>query len=548
MDKWTFIQIFDLSKLLQEYEDLYVSAEKLRSSFEKYNNSAGFKIEYYNSYHIIGNLEDKIKLQFEQINPLIIKNNKHRIRRGIIDGLGSIIKTITGNLDAEDAEKYDKAIEVLSSNQNKIKTLLKDQITILQSSIEKFNKTTASLVHNQDILKNRILLIEKQIQENDIHNTDQFYHFMIQTVISQIITEYQMIVQILDNLENAITFSKLNILHNSIVEPADLFREIQLIQKHLLNNNKLPFEPNIDNLLLFEKITTVKSYAKGNTIIFIVEIPLTEKANYNYHQLYPLPIKEKTYGAILPLSKFLILNEKTYISTNTPCKEITETEYLCEDHNPTEVNSQSPCEVQLLRYEKNLTNCRRFPIELREHKIQKLSKNTYLLAIPDQLIASQICGKEKDNIPLQGPYVLELVPQCQVKIGRSTLNVYKESKINFRNIELPNIETELIKEQDTNFKIKPIMLDNIQLDDLKIIGTALKMQTRKIEEIAPLTYYNSISLWTILIYVIVVIALCYLVYKKCCKNVKFAPCKKSQSSNEEPRPESSHPLQGMFIT
>lgn len=40
-----------------------------------------------------------------------------RNKRGLINGLGSIVKAISGNLDSEDAVKYDKLFEKINKNQ-----------------------------------------------------------------------------------------------------------------------------------------------------------------------------------------------------------------------------------------------------------------------------------------------------------------------------------------------------------------------------------------------------------------------------------------------
>lgn len=192
-------------------------------------------------------------------------------------------------------------------------------------------------------------------------------------IVSQIVTEYQTIIQILDTLENAVSFAKLNILHNSIIQSEELLIEIKSIQKHLINEEKLPFEPLAENILLFEKIATVKSYCKSDQLIFIIEIPLTTKEHYNYFKIFPLPIQIKDHiELIVPTSKFLIINEQSYVLSNEPCKKVTDTEHLCEDLNVEKKTRGSPCEVQLLKHEENVTNCNRFPINLTKLKLHKL--------------------------------------------------------------------------------------------------------------------------------------------------------------------------------
>lgn len=88
---------------------------------------------------------------------MLNKINSGKENRGLTNALGSIIRSIRENIDAEDAIKHDKILIELISYQNKTKTVIKNQICILQYSIEKFNESIYLLSHNQEILRNRIL-------------------------------------------------------------------------------------------------------------------------------------------------------------------------------------------------------------------------------------------------------------------------------------------------------------------------------------------------------------------------------------------------------
>lgn len=55
---------------------------------------------------------------FEQVNQNL------RLKRGLINGLGSLVKSLSGNLDNDDAIKYDTAISELYDNQRDISITL----------------------------------------------------------------------------------------------------------------------------------------------------------------------------------------------------------------------------------------------------------------------------------------------------------------------------------------------------------------------------------------------------------------------------------------
>ncbi|CAH2019428.1 unnamed protein product, partial [Acanthoscelides obtectus] len=64
-----------------------------------------------------------------------------RIKRGLINGLGSIFKAITGNLDASDGEKFESLISDLQNDQNKLSEAINSQNTLSVELIDNFNKT-----------------------------------------------------------------------------------------------------------------------------------------------------------------------------------------------------------------------------------------------------------------------------------------------------------------------------------------------------------------------------------------------------------------------
>lgn len=106
-DHWTFVHIFNLDDLMNEYNVLEDSFTQIRLALDNSIDNKSYVREYQNTVNLVIDLQNKIKLQFEQLNPInTLKNNltsKNRIKRGLINGLGSIIKIITGNLDHEDA-------------------------------------------------------------------------------------------------------------------------------------------------------------------------------------------------------------------------------------------------------------------------------------------------------------------------------------------------------------------------------------------------------------------------------------------------------------
>lgn len=502
-DYWTFIQIFDITDIINEFRVLKNKFSFVKKEME--SSTLG-----HHSYRIVNILEDKVSTQIEQLNPSLIKRQK----RGLVDGLGSIIKSITGNLDQRDAEKYDDIISKISNNQNKLETLFNKQMTILQSSIKNFNDNIQKLSDNQIRLNSKIEELESIINKTLIEYAETTNNALLQNVISQYTSSLQIIYDLLEKIEVAISFSKSNVFHNSIVEPNDLFSEIILLNKQL-KTSRFPFKPTLENLLLFEKIITIKSYSKGNQITFLLQIPIVEAEYFNYYHLYSLPTPNHlSFKTIIPRSKFLISNEQTYAFFDSQCEETLPEEFLCRDVHVAQINEDAPCEVQLLNFNTNITNCVAVPADIPNIKIQKIEKNQWIVITPYSIAAVQKCGRNTNNIPLNGTYLIEINNECEVKIKDTILKTFQTSKTNFVNINLPNLPTTINQNNKDILNYTKIKLDTINLDETKNLISMIDNENIKLQKIEdqPI-YYNKTSIYTVLLYtLIILIVLCCTFY------------------------------------
>lgn len=502
---------------------------RLKTALESNISKPDYAREFYNSYNLVNILSNKISMQIRQLNPSVSMRSK----RGLLNGLGSIIRTITGNLDQSDAERYDRAISTLSDNQLKLKSIVKQQVTLLQRSIKAFENNTQILEHNQVVLESRVMQIEQTLKSIELRNTHAYDYFLIQMTISQITTAFQVIYDILERLEVAITFAKLNTFHNSITDPKDLLDEVKSISIHLVRT-RLPFKPILENILLFEKIINIKSYSKQNLIVFILEVPIVETEFYNYYHLYPLPTPDKySFKTIVPRSKYLILNEQSFKFSDTRCQEVANNEFICHEANPVKIRNEEevPCEIQMLKFVNNITSCQHVLTEIKNVKTQKLENNQWILIAPENIVAIQKCGVNSDNIPLKGTYVLELNQYCEVRIKDTKIKSYQNSQNIFKPIELPKLDINLAITESSIINFKPLKLDSVNLDEVKYIQGALDIQNKNLDNISntPI-HFNSISVWTIIVYIFMFILIVYAVYYLYIKKIRKVP--NSQNDHE----------------
>lgn len=133
--------------------------------------------------------------------------------------------------------------------------------------IKQFNSTVEKISHNEMLLDSRLHQIELIVQKTTFKENANY----IKDTLNQIINIYEIIDSVLQDIENAITFSKLKVLHSSIIKTDALFYELQRIQK-VITANRMPLEVTLENTLLYEKFIKVESFIYKNKVNFVFKI------------------------------------------------------------------------------------------------------------------------------------------------------------------------------------------------------------------------------------------------------------------------------------
>lgn len=273
-----------------------------------------------------------------------------------------------------------------------------------------------------------------------------------------------------------------------------------------MSQGNLPFEPNKENLLNIENTLEIKSFIKNNAVIFIIEIPLVEKNDYSLYRLFPLPIMQgDTYKVIVPNSDYLLINDKTFGYANEPCRYVSTNEYLCSQSHIENFPDYIPCEVQLLRYERNTTNCNPVYINVKKLQIQNIDENKWILVTAQDIIGLETCKSSQNDILLNGTYLIELEFQCNLKLSNIILRGNKKTRHNFQNVPLLDVTNNYTYKAPRK-EIELTNLNKIDLNKFTELQREINLQKRENSKLLNNNlYYNRTSIWTVLLYIIIIV-------------------------------------------
>lgn len=492
---FNLIHYYDLNQIVLEVNKLKNKSHILAKTIE---SNPEYKYESINYFGLLFMVEEKVETKLREIMPI-----HQRPKRGLINGLGSIFKSISGNLDASDGERYDKIIKTLEQNQQKLANSIAQQNSVSINLINQFNMTIRKISTNEKILESKINEILLFIEGSEGHS------LLVINYLNQMINLYEIINSVLQDIENSISFAKLNTIHPSIIKTTDLFNELLKVEKHL-NKNQFPLAVTSENIFIFQNLIDIECYINDKKITYILKVPITQVDAFEYFHLYSIPIfNESQFKAIIPQNKFLLKNKLHYAFKSDPCKKIQPQYFICREANLQEVSNENPCELQLLNADKTPT-CQQTAITVTKPKFQKIdSTNQFIGILPHREEIKLICNNEEETLILIGTYLFDVPIDCKISSSQGIF-VNERPIITSQSILLSrfgDLNNQLPLQSNVT-----INLHNVKLDELHTIRSQVLERPPEISPISP--FIESPNLWTISIYGILIIAICYTCYKK----------------------------------
>lgn len=461
-DQWTIIKVVNLEGI---YDDLNFVISKYNEFSNLVKKNESYPPDFLNIVAHIEYLREITIQKYRQLVP------QQRFKRGIIDPLGSLIKIVTGNLDHSDALRYDKITSELGHNQ----IIIKNKLTLVSAMLDSFINTTEVLNQNSAILQERLKIVESMFKEIKSKTGQWAYTTYTVSLFNIFASNFRTIYLRLGEIETALTFSKISMLHPSVVNSTELLQHLKLIS----NTVSLIYPVTDENLVKLEETINVKTYLKNNQITFILEIPLTDNNTYNYYKIYSLPVFREVDNktvSILPKYPHLLAKGMKHLPIVKPCRPLAAgDQFLCAEHNQAPY-SEPTCIGQLLKFEDNLTCCKQQEISIEDVRVQRITATSWILFTRLKTVLTSYCNNEINKHPVFGTYILTLNEPCQVEIRgiriyqhqifTETENAEPIPAINLP--ELPAHSTQLLS------STRVLNMHGINLDEVKYMSSVLK--------------------------------------------------------------------------
>jgi len=430
-----FIHHFQLSNLTNEY---YLVSKQFSKLVNISNSDTSFYKESSNYIKAINYTKNLINEKINNFN--LVK----RTKRGLINGLGSIIKQISGNLDYNDGEHFESLISEIQNTQNDLRKQLNKQYSINSEISLNFNRTVSDLQQNDFLLNTRIERLDALFKERkDMQNI-----LLFKDAFNQILHPLNTILTVLQDIENSLTFCKLEIVHPSIITSHELFSELQRISPYY--QNQLPFQISLEQIYNYESIIKSKCFVKNNQIIYVLLMPLFDTKLY-------IPIPTKSFFSIIPSTKFALKSETELLPLTDMCAHINNA-YHCDKKHLSLVNVT--CEKNVL-FNNNFSSCRKIKLHVEENNVEFIPAiNQYLGIFPNEEVIKENCHNSWSTTTQKGIFLFD--DSCTTYI-QNRLLIFNDTTAGHA-IKLENTIFKFEEQSDND--IPQIKLHQVQLHHL----------------------------------------------------------------------------------
>lgn len=515
-DSWVIFKTLELDYLLDQVS---ISSQEYSRVKNLINNNTEYNNELVGLSRQVESLIENTFSRIKQILPSRLS------KRAIFSPLGSLVKVISGNLDEQDAIRYDSEINKLANKELSVE----HKVSLIENAFDKFLNVSENMNINNGKLVEKI--------DNEIKEENK-----LRVVVSllnklyQILNNFHIIFNIIQEVETAIAFSKLHTLHQSIINSTELLAILSNVEKY----SKLIYPVSKDNLVKLEKNIVVKSYSNSDKLVFVLEVPLVEPDVYLHYKIIPIPIYDtnthKTY-TIIPKYPYLLVNRLKYRPLSSPCEEIENEKLLCKE----EQMIQSPdetCIEQIMMIKNNYTSCHQHFIEIEKVKVQKIINNYWLLYTENNFIISEHCNDSVKKYKIQGTYLISPNPRCRTVLGDTSITINPTTNASPVRLDIPILQIPDVK-PDIQKSTAQLDMKNVDFSDIKDIINSAKFSASELE--SDFVLKKGISVWTISLYLILICSMIFIIVFKL-KLISY--CQNRNSPKPSAMPSDNFSLKG----
>jgi len=430
---------------------------------------------------------------------------------------------------------------------------MKQQLSIVKSSLGAVNNTLVDVAHNEEILKEGVRKVTDYMNvlksETNANLNLVSAKIEVESHLAKVSRAMHALQRDLDILIDSVTHAHRGILQPQIVSPTTLMDSLIKCSPAFPKDTSLPFPLSKDSSHLLIRMCNLQVYIKNGILGYVILLPLVNRGTFDVYRLIPIPIAldrnqylyietGKSFLWIDKARQYYFLSDRGWMDT---CKLLNPRSYVCHQSEPLlSSHLQENCIVRLLQPRVSVPPiCDRRLVELSNSVWTQLANNEWIYFVPKSEGITILCeDKSPIDIVVQGIGKLGIQANCK-GFGKSALfqthsilNMdtagYESDFLSRVNLEYDCCEWLPVKANftsvymNTSFKHLVSHLDDLKIASHKIsdVEKMIKEQEWKRLHAASHTTYST------LVYICLALIILYVLYKlyNCLK--MYSGCKR----------------------
>lgn len=427
---------------------------------------------------------DYLSKKLEKVSDQLQTFEVNRVKRGLIDGLGSVIKSISGNLDYTDAVRYDKALNIMQSNEQKLTLEMNNHISLSKEWMSEHSSILNNIVGNQEKIKQVLNLV---IDSEATRETDLIKYAHLAQLLLILADNIEDLEEELIKLENLLGFIRASSTYHPMLS-LDSLKSILNKLKSLYTRDEI-----IDlNLREYYDIIKLGSYYSNNRIVIVFKVPIASPYSYELYRLSVVP--NRNHSILIPSAPYIAIHRNDFMYIEAECPK-SNAWYLCETNINYKLRDRADCIQTLIVTQRLDTTCKMTSLQLEKEALEQLDDKHYVITFPNPTKIQISCGKDTYST-LQGSYLASIPLGCHLTTPEFTII---NSNDHIRGTAIKIMDIPPPENLSSSPKRPFIKLNSISLENLHASDTKISLQHPiEIKSIEDSLYHTTIPMYVVL--------------------------------------------------
>ena len=186
--------------------------------------------------------------------------------------------------DDDDAKYYKEQIKLFEQNSEDINTLLKQQRSVVRSSLGAVNNTLADVECNENLLKEGVSQVNKYMNTLKLDTNEKMNLFSakieIEGHIVRVNNAMSTLQHNLDLLIDSVINAQKGVLQPQIISPVTLKEALINSVSAFPKDTALPFPLSKDSGHLALRLCDLQVYIKNGILGYVIQLPLVNTGNF----------------------------------------------------------------------------------------------------------------------------------------------------------------------------------------------------------------------------------------------------------------------------